>query len=125
MDDNCIKIKRVYLPPAKADGCRILIDRLWPRGLKKEAAHIHLWLKEIAPSSELRKWFNHDPKKWVDFKKRYLKELTQKQASLHALIEQIDKRPVTLLYGAKDERYNQAVVLQEFLGQFIKKSHHE
>lgn len=109
-----IRIKRVYEPVDKQDGFRILVDRLWPRGLSKESAAIDLWFKEIAPSTELRKWFNHDPDKWPEFQKRYKAELKAKQAlvkELRAL--QKKQHTVTLLYGAKEERFNQAVVLKE------------
>jgi uncharacterized protein YeaO (DUF488 family) len=111
-----IKIKRVYDPPAKEDGYRILIDRLWPRGLTKERAKIDLWLKEIAPSNELRKWFNHDPEKWEEFKAKYEKELTNKQNLLHE-IKQLEKEKgiVTLLYSTKETEHNNAVALNGFL----------
>lgn len=111
-----IKIKRVYEPAGTQDGYRILVDRLWPRGLSKQDANVDLWLKEIAPSSPLRKWFGHDAKKWVSFQKKYIAELE----SNTDLVEQLrtlrkDKRTITLVYGAKDETHNQAVVLKEFL----------
>lgn len=110
-----IRIKRVYEPIAKTDGFRILVDRLWPRGIKKEDAHVAIWLKEIAPSTELRKWFNHDPEKWEAFRKRYLAEL-QLSPAAEELLEQVKKHAiVTLVYSAKDEQHNQAVVIKEFL----------
>lgn len=111
-----MRIKRVYDPPAKEDGYRILIDRLWPRGLTKERAKIDLWLKEIAPSNELRKWYLHDPAKWEEFKKRYEKELRDKQ-DLLTKIKQLEKEKavVTLLYSAKETEYNNAVALSGFL----------
>ncbi len=108
-----IKIKRVYEQPDKEDGTRILVDRLWPRGLTKEKAKADLWLKEIAPSTELRKWFGHDPGKWEEFKKRYLDELKSNDGPISALKKQMQKGVVTLVYGAKDEEHNEAVVLQE------------
>ena len=109
---SAIKVKRVYEKASKKnDGYRILIDRLWPRGLKKEEAHIDLWLKEIAPSTELRTWFKHEPAKWPEFKKRYFKELANKQALLNVMREKARVHPVTLLYGAKDEIHNNAVAL--------------
>ncbi len=108
-----IKIKRVYEIPEKEDGNRILVDRLWPRGLSKEKARVDLWLKDIAPSTELRKWFDHDPAKWKEFKKRYLRELKDNNESIQTLKQQLIKGKVTLLYGAKDEEYNQAIVLLE------------
>jgi len=110
-----LPIKRVYEEPDKDDGIRILIDRLWPRGLSKEKAHVDLWLKEIAPSTELRKWFAHDPAKWTEFKTRYRAELKHNGEQLAVLKQAIIKGPVTLLYGAKDEQHNDAIVLQELL----------
>jgi uncharacterized protein YeaO (DUF488 family) len=110
-----LTIKRVYEEPDKDDGIRILIDRLWPRGLSKEKAHVDLWLKEIAPSTELRKWFAHDPAKWTEFKTRYRAELKHNGEQLAVLKQAIIKGPVTLLYGAKDEQHNDAIVLQELL----------
>lgn len=111
-----IKIKRIYEEPLEADGFRILIDRLWPRGVSKEKAKIDLWLKEIAPSDELRKWFSHDPEKWTDFKDKYKIELADKLESIKK-IKEIKKKEkiVTLLYAAKDEEHNNAIVLKEFL----------
>ncbi len=110
-----IKIKRAYEPSEKADGFRILVDRLWPRGIKKEDAHFDIWLKEIAPSTELRKWFNHETEKWEEFNKKYSTELKGSPA-LEELLELLKKhKTITLVYGAKDEQHNQAVVLKEFL----------
>lgn len=108
-----IRIKRVYEEPAREDGRRILVDRLWPRGLTKERASVDLWLKDIAPSTQLRKWFGHDPNKWTEFKKRYLDELTANTGQVRLLKNEIEKGPVTLVYGAKDEAHNEAVVIQE------------
>lgn len=108
-----IKIKRVYAEPSAEDGKRILIDRLWPRGLSKEKARVDLWLKDIAPSTELRKWFGHDPDKWGEFKKRYLQELQANSEAVQVLKDELSKGKVTLVYGAKDEEHNDAVVLQE------------
>ena len=109
-----LKIKRVYEAPEKADGQRILVDRLWPRGLSKDKAAVDLWLKEIAPSTELRKWFNHDPEKWAEFKKRYLAEL-KANPEVKELKSAIKSGTVTLVYGARDVEHNQAVALQELL----------
>ena len=106
-----IKIKRVYEKPEKEDGFRILVDRLWPRGFTKEKAAIDLWLKEIAPGTELRKWFNHDPEKWAEFKRRYLHELKENKKSVSILKEYMKEGNVTLVYAAKDEEHNDAVVL--------------
>ena len=108
-----IKIKRVYEQPDKDDGRRILVDRLWPRGLTKEKASVNLWLKDIAPSTELRKWFGHDPNKWGDFKERYLIELKENTEQIRLLKQEIEKGMVTLVYGAKDAEHNEALVLQE------------
>ena len=110
-----VHIKRVYEPSESSDGTRVLIDRLWPRGLTKEKARVGLWLKDTAPSTELRKWFGHDPAKWGEFKKRYHKELTKNKEIISKLEEQFKNGNVTLVYGAKDEEHNDAVVLKEYL----------
>lgn len=111
-----IKIKRIYERPSKDDGYRILIDRLWTRGLSKEKARIDIWLKEIAPSNELRKWFSHDPKKWQDFQKKYEKELKKKSELLKKIKKMNKERKIiTLLYSAKDEKHNNAIVLKNAL----------
>lgn len=112
-----IRIKRVYEQPDKADGKRILVDRLWPRGLTKEKARVDLWLKEIAPSTELRKWFHQDPSQWAELKRRYEAELEENDEQVALLRSEIEKGPVTLLYGARDQERNQAVVLKEFLSR--------
>lgn len=110
-----IRIKRVYEAAQEEDGVRILVDRLWPRGISKEKAAIDKWMKEIAPSDKLRKWFSHDPKKWKQFKERYLKELESKTDLIEELRHPSKKGTLTLLYSAKDELHNQALVLKEFL----------
>jgi uncharacterized protein YeaO (DUF488 family) len=111
-----IKIKRVYDEPAKDDGFRILIDGLWPRGLSKDKAEIDLWLKEIAVSPELRKWFSHDPDKWPQFKRRFYAELDEKKDAIALIRDKAKgKNTVTLLYGSKEEKYNNAVALHEYL----------
>ena len=110
-----VEIKRVYEEPGRADGTRILVDRLWPRGLSKERARVDLWLRDIAPSTELRKWFNHDPSKWSEFQVRYRHELKSEADLLDVLKEKAGKGPITLLYGAKDEVHNEAVVLRSLL----------
>jgi len=112
-----IMIKRIYEGPAQEDGSRILVDRLWPRGLTKQKAKIDLWLKEIAPSTELRKWFGHDPEKWKEFRKRYYKELKTKSEQIQILKEYQRKGVVTLVYGAKDKEHNEALVLKELLNR--------
>ena len=112
-----LKLKRIYEKPAAGDGARVLVDRLWPRGVSKAAARLDLWLKDIAPSDALRKWFGHEPAKWSEFQKRYAAELKGKAALLQELRE-LEKREgtVTLLFGAKDPERNQAVVLKRLLG---------
>ena len=105
------RIKRVYEPPDKHDGRRILVDRLWPRGLTKEKASIDLWLKDIAPSTELRKWFGHNPDRWEEFKERYLAELKGNSEQIQLLKQELDTGIVTLVYGAKDEDHNQACAI--------------
>lgn len=110
-----IVIKRVYETPSVDDGTRILIDRLWPRGLTKEKAKIALWLKDIAPTTELRQWFGHDPIKWTEFKKRYSKEIKNNSQVLTHLKNLMETGKVTLVYAAKDEAHNDAVVLKEYL----------
>ncbi len=108
-----IRIKRVYEQPDQHDGRRILVDRLWPRGLTKEKASVDLWLKDIAPSTALRKWFGHDPDRWEVFKERYLSELKNNSEQIRLLKQELDKGVVTLVYGTKDEEHNEAIVIQE------------
>src|SRR6187551_1220657 len=110
-----INLKRIYEPPAKEDGFRILVDRLWPRGLTKQKAAIDLWLKDIAPSTELRKWFGHDPGKWKEFQKKYHAELQANKETIDTLKGHLGKGPITLLYAAKDEEHNEARVIKEFV----------
>lgn len=111
-----IKIKRAYEKPTEDDGYRILVDRLWPRGVTKNKAKIDLWLKQVSPSDELRKWFSHDSEKWDEFKKRYHSELKSEKTSLQK-IKQIEKenKIITLVYAAKDDRHNNAIVLADEL----------
>jgi|SRR5690554_6253710 len=111
-----MNIKRVYDQPEKGDGYRILVDRVWPRGLTKKKAAVDLWLKDIAPSTEIRKWFGHDPAKWQEFRKRYKQELKENNESVSVLEKALKKGKVTLVYGAKDEEHNQAVVIKDFFG---------
>lgn len=118
-----IKLERIYTKPADLDGYRILVDRLWPRGISKVNAHLDLWLKEVGPSTELRKWFNHDADKFPEFKQRYLKELQDNDAYQQLITtvkEQSANSNVILLYGAKDPDHNQAVILQEQLSKDLK-----
>lgn len=110
-----IKIKRVYEQPSEQDGTRILVDRLWPRGLTKEKASVDLWLKNVAPSTELRKWFQHDPDKWAEFKTRYRAELEENSDQVSLLRKEAEKGTATLLYGARDEEHNEAIVLLQLL----------
>lgn len=110
-----IRIKRVYEAPAKDDGYRILVDRLWPRGISKEEAHMDEWLKEIGPSNELRIWFGHEPPKYLEFKKRYEQELHGQPELLKHIRDLAKKQRLTLVYSAKDEEHNQAVVLRGVL----------
>jgi uncharacterized protein YeaO (DUF488 family) len=110
-----IKLKRVYEPPSRSDGARVLVERLWPRGLKKERAAVDLWLKDVAPSTELRKWFGHDPAKWEAFQRRYREELRQKKDAIQLLKEKGKKGTVTLVYAARDEEHNGALALKRFL----------
>jgi uncharacterized protein YeaO (DUF488 family) len=117
-----LRLKRVYEPPAKADGHRILVDRLWPRGLSKKTAAVDEWLKEIAPSTELRRWFQHDPKKWPEFQKRYRRELRAHNAVLREIVDRATRHTVTLLYGARDESHNDAVVLAAVLRRRLRRA---
>lgn len=110
-----VRIKRAYEPPSPRDGTRVLVDRLWPRGVKKANARISQWMKAIAPSNELRKWFGHDPARWDEFRRRYKAELTQKRELVGQLRDLARQGPLTLVYAARDEVHNQAVVLREWL----------
>jgi uncharacterized protein YeaO (DUF488 family) len=110
-----LAVKRVYEPPAPDDGQRVLVDRIWPRGVSKQDAALALWLKEIAPSDELRKWFGHEPARWAEFRKRYGAELDQNEEAVGELRALLRHGKVTLLYGAHDEAHNNAVALAEYL----------
>jgi len=110
-----VRIKRAYEPPSSLDGTRVLVDRLWPRGVKKSSAGIAQWMKEIAPSNALRKWFAHDPARWEEFRRRYKAELTGKRELVGELRSLARQGPLTLVYSAHDEAHNQAVVLREML----------
>jgi uncharacterized protein YeaO (DUF488 family) len=116
-----IRVKRVYESPARADGKRFLVDRLWPRGLKKEALPMEAWLKEVAPGDALRRWFGHDPKKWDEFQRRYIAELEANTEAWQPLLEAGRHCDVTLLYSARDTGHNNAVVLQRYLEAKLKK----
>ena len=111
-----IRIARVYESPGQRDGWRVLVDRLWPRGLRKDAAQIDEWLKEVAPSNQLRKWFGHKPERWAEFQKRYRSELAKKIGVIESLrAAERQHGTLTLLFGAKDQKHNQAMVLRELL----------
>jgi uncharacterized protein YeaO (DUF488 family) len=110
------KLKRIYEASEPADGYRVLVDRIWPRGVSREKARIDLWMKEIAPSDALRKWFGHDPERWQEFQRRYREEL-QKATGLTKQLKQLEEKygTLTLVFSARDQRYNQAVALRTFL----------
>jgi uncharacterized protein YeaO (DUF488 family) len=110
-----INLKRAYEPAAKTDGERILVERLWPRGVSKDRAKIDLWLKDAAPSTELRKWFGHDPEKWQQFRRRYVAELKEKVDVIKMLKQKAKKGRVTFVYAARDEEHNGALALKQFL----------
>ncbi|MGB0911748.1 MAG: DUF488 domain-containing protein [Nitrospirales bacterium] len=110
-----ILLKRVYEKPVKQDGVRVLVERLWPRGISKERAQVDIWLKDIAPSTDLRKWFSHDPLKWKEFKIRYFAELGTQEALLMEIIARMNNEQVTFVYSSKEERFNNAVALKEYL----------
>jgi uncharacterized protein YeaO (DUF488 family) len=110
-----IKLKRAYEKPSPDDGSRILVERLWPRGLTKKRAAVDLWLKDVSPGPELRKWFGHDPARWEQFQKRYWKELEEKEEAVQVLKQKCKQGTVTLVYAARDEEHNSALVLKRFL----------
>jgi len=110
-----IKVKRIYDPPEKGDGFRILVDRLWARGISKEKARVDLWLREIAPSNALRKWYGHDPAKWAEFKRKYLEEIEGKKTEFDLLRQQAKGGTITFLFSSKEEKLNNAAALKEFV----------
>ena len=110
-----IALKRVYEDPSPTDGCRILVERLWPRGVSKQEACIDLWLKEAAPSTQLRGWFGHAPEKWEEFKRRYFKELGAREDYLLPILEHMALGPVTFIFASRELRFNNAVALKEYL----------
>jgi len=117
-----IEIKRVYDPPAKEDGQRFLVERLWPRGMKKEALQMDAWFKKVAPSNDLRRWFSHDPAKWDEFQRRYRTELADNPAACQTLLDAAEQGTITLLYSARDTEHNSAVFLKSYLeNQVIRK----
>lgn len=115
-----IKLKRVYDLADSNDGFRILVDRLWPRGLSKEKAKIDLWLKSIAPSNDLRKWYDHDPDKWLEFKKRYFTELGSNNDAVNELLSYTKRDCVSFLYASKEQEYNNATALKEYITSLLK-----
>lgn len=115
-----IRIKRIYEPPQASDGARVLVDRLWPRGVRKAEAALELWLKDVAPSPALRRWFGHDPARWEEFERRYRAELAARADAIEPLRELARAGPLTLLYGARDDLHNHAVVLLEYLKEHLK-----
>jgi uncharacterized protein YeaO (DUF488 family) len=112
-----VRVKRVYEKPDPQDGTRVLVDRVWPRGLSKAEANVDVWMKEIAPSTELRKWYAHEPDKWPEFKERYFGELNRNEEAVQRLVKLISGGRVTLLFGAKEAALNNAVALKEYLGR--------
>ena len=116
-----IEVKRAYDPPARSDGYRVLVDRIWPRGVTKEDLGVDAWLKDLAPSTDLRKWFGHDPKKWDVFKERYGRELEQQADALEQLLAQARAGQITLVFGARDTEHNNAVALKEHLERRLKR----
>lgn len=112
-----VRLKRVYETPSRGDGTRILVERLWPRGLTKQRAAVDVWMKDVAPSPELRKWFGHDPAKWREFQSRYRKELRERKDAVNSLSQKCADGPVTLVFAAHDEEHNAAVVLKSVLAR--------
>lgn len=122
MTKQTISIRRVYDDPGKGEGTRFLVDRIWPRGVKKEDLHLDAWLKDVAPTDELRHWFGHYAARWTDFRSRYEAELDANPSAWQPILEAAHKGAVTLLFGARDEQHNQAVVLRDYLTPKLK--HH-
>ncbi len=117
---HTISVKRVYEPRAPADGFRVLVDRVWPRGITKKDAAIDLWARDVAPSTELRKWFGHDPARWDEFQHRYKAELHDQTDALKAVLDAGGNKPITLVFSAHDEEHNQAIVLRDVLSRMAK-----
>lgn len=115
-----IQVKRAYEQPSKNDGARFLVERLWPRGVKKENLQVEDWLKDVAPSNELRQWFQHDPAKWKEFRQRYFRELAMHSDAWQPLLARARRGSVTLVYSAHDTEHNNAIALKEFLDQKLK-----
>lgn len=117
--NQVIRVKRVYDSPEEADGSRILVDRIWPRGLSKGRAAVDFWLKDLAPSNELRRWFGHDPERWTEFKQRYHRELRKRSTALEQIRMRHSDKVITLLYAARDTDHNNAVALREYLQEWL------
>ncbi|HKS76528.1 MAG TPA: DUF488 domain-containing protein [Terriglobales bacterium] len=115
-----IQVKRAYEETSKNDGTRFLVERLWPRGVKKEDLKVEAWLKDVAPSTELREWFQHDPSKWAEFRRRYFKELAKRQDAWRPLVTRARRGRITLVYSAHDTEHNNAVALKEFVEQKLR-----
>lgn len=115
MPNHRLKTKRAYDPPSQADGARILVDRVWPRGVSKEDLNADLWLKEAAPSTELRRWFGHDRERWHEFRRRYFNELDEAAEAVDAIRRRLRRQDVTLLFSARDTEHNQAEALRDYL----------
>ena len=115
-----IYLKRIYEKPSRRDGFRMLVERLWPRGVSKQDAQVDLWLKEVAPSPGLRTWFSHDRVKWKEFKARYFNELNQRKDTLHFIVTRMHEGNVTFVYASKEERFNNAVALKEYIERYFK-----
>lgn len=116
-----IRVKRAYEPPEESDGCRVLVDALWPRGVKKDALAIEAWIREIAPSAALRKWYGHDPDNWDAFRKRYAAELAGRPEAVEHLLALCREQPVTLVFGSRETRYNNAVALKAYLEERLSR----
>jgi uncharacterized protein YeaO (DUF488 family) len=116
-----LKLKRAYEPETRADGTRILVERLWPRGLSKETLHVDAWLKDVAPSTELRQWFGHDPEKWPGFRTRYFRELDARPEGWRPIVTAAHRGPVTLVYSSRDTDHNNAVALKDYLQRKIRR----
>ena len=115
-----INVKRAYEPSDSGDGTRFLVERLWPRGMKKESLHMEAWLKDVAPSDSLRRWFGHDPAKWIEFRDRYFAELDGEPDAIQPIVEAASRGNVTLLYSAHDTEHNNAVALKEYLSKRLQ-----
>jgi uncharacterized protein YeaO (DUF488 family) len=117
-----LRVKRVYEAKAPGDGSRVLVDRVWPRGLSRESLSLYAWLREIGPSDHLRRWFGHEPERWPEFQRRYFEELRSKEDLCREILSRARRGTVTLLFGARDEKYNQAVALKAYLDRKLRSS---